>query len=106
MWQVSPMRCGEREVMVFPGFKAGSIQLVDLYTTEQRVSSAPVTITVQLLRRDDTIAIIVFFVTDLRRSVVGQFVSVVTIALLVVPIGIQVAEYGNGDRTIEPINRS
>ena len=26
--QVSPMRCGEREVMVFPGFKAGSIQLV------------------------------------------------------------------------------
>ena len=22
------MRCGEREVMVFPGFKAGSIQLV------------------------------------------------------------------------------
>jgi len=42
--EVSPMRCGEREVMVFPGFKAGSIQLVDLYTTEQRVSSAPVTI--------------------------------------------------------------
>ena len=22
------MRCGEREVMVFPGFKAGSIELV------------------------------------------------------------------------------
>merc|ERR1711974_161644 len=41
--EVSPMRCGEREVMVFPGFKAGSIQLVDLYTTEQRASSAPVT---------------------------------------------------------------
>jgi hypothetical protein len=42
--ELSPLRCGEREVMVFPGFKTGSIQLVDLYTTEQKVSSAPVSV--------------------------------------------------------------
>lgn len=42
--EVSPLRCGEREVMVFPGFKVGSIQLVDLTTTERRVSQAPVSI--------------------------------------------------------------
>jgi len=42
--EVSPQRCGEREVMVFPGYKTGSIQMVDLSTTEQRVSSAPVSV--------------------------------------------------------------
>jgi len=42
--EVSPLRCSEREVMVFPGYKTGSIQMVDLYSTEQRVSSAPVSI--------------------------------------------------------------
>jgi len=42
--EVSPLRFGEREVMVFPGFKTGSIQLVDLYSTEQKVSSAPVVV--------------------------------------------------------------
>ena len=30
--------------MVFPGYKTGSIQMVDLSTTEQRVSSAPVSV--------------------------------------------------------------
>eukprot|EP00092_Neocalanus_flemingeri_P018204 GFUD01019701.1.p1 GENE.GFUD01019701.1~~GFUD01019701.1.p1 ORF type:complete len:360 (-),score=111.73 GFUD01019701.1:91-1170(-) len=42
--EVSPIRCGEKEVMVFPGYKTGSIQMVDLFTTEQRVSSAPVSL--------------------------------------------------------------
>jgi len=42
--EVSPLRFGEREVMVFPGFKTGSIQLVDLFSTEQKVSSAPVVV--------------------------------------------------------------
>eukprot|EP00095_Tigriopus_kingsejongensis_P011437 maker-scaffold222_size251774-snap-gene-0.23 protein:Tk11437 transcript:maker-scaffold222_size251774-snap-gene-0.23-mRNA-1 annotation:"wd repeat domain phosphoinositide-interacting protein 4" len=45
--EVSPIRStssSEAELMVFPGYKAGSIQLVDLATTEQHVSSAPVTI--------------------------------------------------------------
>merc|ERR1711976_1115532 len=30
--------------MVFPGYKAGSVQILNLATTEQKVSSAPVTI--------------------------------------------------------------
>ena len=32
------------EFMVFPGYKLGSLQIVDLATTEHHVSSAPVTI--------------------------------------------------------------
>ena len=32
------------EFMVFPGYKTGSMQIVNMATTEQRVSSAPVTI--------------------------------------------------------------
>ena len=32
------------DLMVFPGYKTGSVQLLNLATTEQKVSSAPVTI--------------------------------------------------------------
>ena len=32
------------DLMVFPGYKAGSVQILNLATTEQKVSSAPVTI--------------------------------------------------------------
>lgn len=32
------------EVMIFPGFKSGSLQIVDLSTTEKAVSQSPVTI--------------------------------------------------------------
>ena len=32
------------EFMVFPGYKTGSLQIVNMSTTEQHVSSAPVTI--------------------------------------------------------------
>ena len=32
------------EFMVFPGYKMGSLQIVNMSTTEQHVSSAPVTI--------------------------------------------------------------
>jgi hypothetical protein len=32
------------ELMVFPGYTTGSVQLINLATTEHRVSSAPVTI--------------------------------------------------------------
>lgn len=45
--EVSPMRSlsnSDPEFMVFPGYKMGSVQLIDLSTTEQHVSSAPVTI--------------------------------------------------------------
>jgi len=42
--EVSPLRCGDREVMVFPGYKTGSVQMMDLFSSEQRVSSAPVVI--------------------------------------------------------------
>jgi len=42
--EVSPLRTGDREVMVFPGYKTGSIQMMDLYTSEQKVSSAPVVV--------------------------------------------------------------
>jgi len=38
--EVSP----QRELLVLPGFKTGSIQLVDLSCTEQKVSSAPVVV--------------------------------------------------------------
>ena len=42
--EVSPLRTGDREVMVFPGYKTGSIQMMDLFTSEQKVSSAPVVV--------------------------------------------------------------
>ncbi|TRY68969.1 hypothetical protein TCAL_04111 [Tigriopus californicus] len=45
--EVSPMRSlssSDLEFMAFPGYKTGSVQLIDLATTEQHVSSAPVTI--------------------------------------------------------------
>ena len=49
--EVSPMRLAaavspdvHSEFMVFPGYKLGSLQIVDLATTEHHVSSAPVTI--------------------------------------------------------------
>ena len=32
------------DLMVFPGYKAGSVQILNLATTEQKVSSSPVTI--------------------------------------------------------------
>ena len=32
------------DLMVFPGYKTGSVQLLNLATTEQKVSSSPVTI--------------------------------------------------------------
>ncbi|CAB4057180.1 WDR45 [Lepeophtheirus salmonis] len=34
----------ERGIMIFPGYKPGSLQIVDLDTTEQKSSSAPVTL--------------------------------------------------------------
>ena len=42
--EVSPLRTGDREVMVFPGYKTGSVQMMDLFTSETRVSSAPVVV--------------------------------------------------------------
>lgn len=46
--EVSPMRTASSdlssEFMVFPGYKLGSLQIVDLATTEHHVSSAPVTL--------------------------------------------------------------
>lgn len=42
--EVSPFASAERQLLVFPGHKCGSIQLVDLTTTEPGMSSAPVTI--------------------------------------------------------------
>eukprot|EP00093_Oithona_nana_P003531 03531.XXX_132679_133827_1 [CDS] Oithona nana genome sequencing. len=35
---------GSHDLMVFPGYKTGSVQILNLATTEQKVSSAPVTI--------------------------------------------------------------
>lgn len=46
--EVSPLKVssedGGGEFMVFPGFKSGSLQVLDMSTTESRISSAPVTI--------------------------------------------------------------
>lgn len=49
--EISPMRLSHSgsntdggEFMVFPGYKTGSLQIVNMSTTEQHVSSAPVTI--------------------------------------------------------------
>lgn len=42
--EVSPLREAAMQFMVFPGYKQGSLQLVNLATTEEKVSSAPVTI--------------------------------------------------------------
>ena len=49
--EISPMRLSNAggsidggEFMVFPGYKMGSLQIVNMSTTEQHVSSAPVTI--------------------------------------------------------------
>ncbi|XP_076362152.1 WD repeat domain phosphoinositide-interacting protein 4-like isoform X2 [Tachypleus tridentatus] len=42
--EVSPLASSERQLLVFPGHKCGSIQLVDLSTTERGMSSAPFTI--------------------------------------------------------------
>jgi hypothetical protein len=38
--QVSPGKFCERELLVFPGYKVGSIQLIDIQNVS-RVSSAP-----------------------------------------------------------------
>ena len=35
---------GSHDLMVFPGYKTGSVQILNLATTEEKVSSAPVTI--------------------------------------------------------------
>jgi len=49
--EISPMRGSHNggamdggEFMVFPGYKIGSLQIINMSTTEQHVSSAPVTI--------------------------------------------------------------
>ena len=49
--EVSPMKLSHSggttdggEFMVFPGYKTGSLQIVNMSTTERHVSSAPVTI--------------------------------------------------------------
>lgn len=42
--EVSPLASSEKQILVFPGRKNGSVQLVDLSTTEPGMSSAPVTI--------------------------------------------------------------
>ena len=41
---MSPLRCGDREVMVFPGYKPGSVQMMDLFSSEHKDSSAPVVV--------------------------------------------------------------
>ncbi|CAG9827591.1 unnamed protein product [Diabrotica balteata] len=40
--EVSPLASAEKQLLVFPGHKIGSVQLVDLSCTEMGVSSAPV----------------------------------------------------------------
>ncbi|KAK9739816.1 WD domain, G-beta repeat [Popillia japonica] len=42
--EVSPLTSAERQILVFPGHKLGSIEIVDLFNTEIGVSSSPVTI--------------------------------------------------------------
>ncbi|EEB11512.1 WD repeat domain phosphoinositide-interacting protein, putative [Pediculus humanus corporis] len=42
--EITPMTSAEKQLLVFPGHKIGSIQLVDLGSTEIGTSSAPVTI--------------------------------------------------------------
>ena len=49
--EISPIRASHNggnmdggEFMVFPGYKTGSLQIINMSTTEQHVSSAPVTI--------------------------------------------------------------
>ncbi|XKL64917.1 hypothetical protein PGB90_005003 [Kerria lacca] len=42
--EVSPLLTAERNLVVFPSFKTGSVQLVDLCSTDVSSSSAPVTI--------------------------------------------------------------
>ncbi len=41
---MTPYTSSERQLLVFPGHRIGSIQLLDLTTTESRISSAPVNI--------------------------------------------------------------
>ncbi|XP_049765222.1 WD repeat domain phosphoinositide-interacting protein 4-like [Schistocerca serialis cubense] len=42
--EMSPMATSERQLLAFPGHKLGSVQLVDLASTEAGSSSAPVTV--------------------------------------------------------------
>ena len=49
--EISPIRASHNggnmdggEFMVFPGYKTGSLQIINMSSTEQHVSSAPVTI--------------------------------------------------------------
>ncbi|CAH0558946.1 unnamed protein product [Brassicogethes aeneus] len=40
--EVSPLASAEKQILIFPGHKLGSVQIVDLACTEMGVSSAPV----------------------------------------------------------------
>ncbi|XP_060523674.1 WD repeat domain phosphoinositide-interacting protein 4-like isoform X2 [Cylas formicarius] len=40
--EVSPLASAQKEVLIFPGHKLGSVQIVDISNTEQGISSAPV----------------------------------------------------------------
>ncbi|KAI4459709.1 wd-repeat protein interacting with phosphoinosides wipi -related [Holotrichia oblita] len=42
--EVSPLTSAERQILVFPGHKLGSIEILDLFNTEIGISSSPVTI--------------------------------------------------------------